>query len=76
MTKVTTLTSQLYFPDDINDRVLALEPYVRRPGRDPTNESDEIFPTVGDPAVLYVIAVTDGYRAAIRLVLPLAGETG
>lgn len=71
----TTLTSQLYFPDDRNDHVLSLEPYAQRPGRDTTNGTDEIFPTGGDPAVLDVTPVGDGYRAALCLVLPCAGAT-
>jgi protocatechuate 3,4-dioxygenase beta subunit len=65
-----TLTSQLYFPDDLNDHVLALDPYSQRPGRDTTNAIDEIFLTGGDPAVLDVTPSGDGYRAAICLVLP------
>jgi len=68
------LTSQLYFPDEISDRVLVEAPYVERPGRDTTNSTDEIFPTGGDPAVLDVIAHGDEYRAAICLVVPTAGE--
>jgi protocatechuate 3,4-dioxygenase beta subunit len=69
----SVLTSQLYFPDDVSARVLAVEPYVRRPGRDTTNDTDEIFPTGGDPAVLDVTPTDGGYRAAICLVLPTAG---
>lgn len=68
-----TLTSQLYFPDDLNDRVLSLEPYARRPRRDTTNSTDEIFPTGGDPALLDVTPVDGGYRAAICLILPPSG---
>lgn len=63
-------TSQLYFPDDLNERVLTLEPYGQRPGRDTTNGSDEIFPTGGDPAILDVTPEGDGYRAVLCLVLP------
>lgn len=66
----TTSTSQLYFPDDVNDRVLSLEPYAQRPGRDTTNDTDEIFPTGGEPAILDVTSAGDGYRGAICLVLP------
>ena len=71
----TTLTSQLYFPDDINDQVLTLAPYAQRPGRDTTNDTDEIFSTGGEPAVLDVTPDGDGYRAAICLVLPAAEAT-
>lgn len=67
------LTSQLYFPDNVSDRVLARAPYADRPGRDTTNATDEIFPTGGDPAVLDVSPDGDGYRAAICLVAPTTG---
>jgi protocatechuate 3,4-dioxygenase beta subunit len=63
-------TSQLYFPDDVSDRILREAPYAARPGRDTTNATDEIFPTGGDPAMLDVDAFGDGYRAAICLVIP------
>jgi len=62
------LTSQLYFPDEVSDQVLARAPYAERPGRDTTNATDEIFPTGGDPAVLDVGPADDGFRAAICLV--------
>jgi protocatechuate 3,4-dioxygenase beta subunit len=64
------LTSQLYFPDETSDDVLAQPPYASRPGRDTTNASDDIFATGGDPAVLDVVPTEDGYRAAICLQLP------
>jgi len=69
------LTSQLYFPDDVNDHVLALAPYAERPGRDTTNDTDTIFPTGGDPAVLDIMPVDAGYRAGICLIVPTAGRT-
>ena len=71
-----TFTSQLYFPDELSDRVLSLPPYSQRPGRDTTNDTDEIFPTGGEPALLDVTAVDDQYRAAICLVLPDRAEAG
>jgi protocatechuate 3,4-dioxygenase beta subunit len=67
------LTSQLYFPDDVNDMVLARPPYRERPGRDTTNATDTIFPTGGDPAVVDLTQVGRGHRAAIGLVVPTAG---
>jgi protocatechuate 3,4-dioxygenase beta subunit len=66
-------TSQLYFPDDVSDHVLGRASYAERPGRDTTNSTDEIFPTGGDPAVLDIDPVGDGYRAAICLVVPPLG---
>lgn len=64
------LTSQLYFPEAVTDEVYTRPPYVERPGRDTTNQRDEIFPTGGEPAVLDVVATGDGYRAAACLLLP------
>jgi protocatechuate 3,4-dioxygenase beta subunit len=64
------LTSQLYFPDEISDDVLARAPYDARPDRDTTIATDEIFPSGGDPAVLEVVSMGDGYRAGICLALP------
>ena len=64
------LTSQLYFPDEISDEVLGLEPYATRPGRDTTNASDEIFATGGAPALLDVAATPHGFRAGVCLELP------
>jgi protocatechuate 3,4-dioxygenase beta subunit len=72
----TTLTSQLYFPDDLNNEVLAREPYSQRLGRDTTNDTDEIFPTGGGPAVLDVVPHRRAYRAAIGLLLPTRGGAG
>ena len=63
-------TSQLYFPDPLSNEVLARPPYGERPGRDTTNETDTIFPTGGDPALLDLSRAGDGYRAGICLVLP------
>ncbi len=39
-----------------------------------TDDTDEVFPTGGDPAVLGVSPVGDGSRAAICLVLPTAAN--
>lgn len=66
----TTLTSQLYFPDEVNDHVLSQAPYAERPGRDTTNDTDEIFSTGGDPAVVDITPDGEGYSTAICLVLP------
>lgn len=68
-----TLTSQLYFPDDVSDSVLSIAPYAERPGRDTTNDTDEIFPTGGDAGVLDLTPDVNGYRAAICLILPTTG---
>ena len=64
------MTSQLYFPDGTSDAVLTQASYVTRPGRDTTNDTDEIFATGGDPAVLDIVPTGAGYRAAICFELP------
>ena len=64
------LTSQLYFPEEITDRVFASPPYVTRGARDTTNLTDGIFATGGEPSVLDVHAIDDGYRAGVCLVVP------
>jgi protocatechuate 3,4-dioxygenase beta subunit len=69
-TEGRVLTSQLYFPDETSDAVLARAPYGARPSRDTTNEDDEIIGTGGDPALLDIDPTVDGYRAGICLVLP------
>jgi protocatechuate 3,4-dioxygenase beta subunit len=66
----TTLTSQLYFPENLNDHVLSQVPYSQRLGRDTTNATDEIFSTGGEPAVLDAAPAGQGYYAAICLVVP------
>ena len=63
-------TSQLYFPDEITDAVYARPPYRDRPGRDTTNADDEILPTGGEPAILDLHPIDDGYLGAGRLHLP------
>lgn len=65
-------TSQLYFPDDLSDDVLASAPYSRRPGRDTTNDTDEIFATGGSPSMLDLTPANGGYRAVVCLVLAVA----
>lgn len=67
-------TSQLYFPDDLSDDVLASAPYDRRPGRDTTNDTDEIFSTGGMPAMLDITRANGGYRAVVCLLLGFASD--
>lgn len=62
-------TSQLYFPDDLSDDVLASPPYSRRPGRDTMNDTDEIFTTGGIAAMLDLTRTGDGYCAVACLLL-------
>lgn len=51
------------------DHVRSLAPYIDRPDRDTTNDTDEIFSTGGDPTVGDIASAGNGDRAAICLVL-------
>jgi protocatechuate 3,4-dioxygenase beta subunit len=63
-------TTQLYFPEPLTAEVFDRSPYRERPGRDTTNETDGIFRTGGDPAVVDVARAGAGYVAAVGLVVP------
>lgn len=68
-------TSQLFFPESLNDEVFARPPYAERPGRDTTNTTDAIFAHEGDKTMLAITGDADGYQAAICLeVGPEAGR--
>ncbi|HET9733446.1 MAG TPA: intradiol ring-cleavage dioxygenase [Acidimicrobiales bacterium] len=73
-TEARSLITQLYFPDPVSDEVLAGPPYRDRPGRNTTNDTDTILPSGGTPAVVDIIRVPPGYRAAVCLVLPPPGS--
>ncbi|MDQ3896761.1 MAG: hypothetical protein M3326_05835 [Actinomycetota bacterium] len=73
-TRDATFTSQLYFPEPVTDDVFARPPYSRRPARDTTNTTDEIFPTGGKPALLDIDQGGTGYLGAIALRLPEAAR--
>jgi protocatechuate 3,4-dioxygenase beta subunit len=64
-------TTQLYFPEAVTDDVFAQAPYDHRPGRDTTNEIDEIFGEGGGAAVLDVRPAGGGYCAGACLVVPV-----
>lgn len=64
------LTTQLYFDETVSERVFQHPPYNSRPGRDTTNDSDEIFGTGGEPAILDLRAAGTGFLAGACLLLP------
>lgn len=64
-----TLTVQLYFPEEVTDRVHGGAPYDQRPRRDTTNESDTIFPSGGQTTMLDLSAEANGHIADGTLVL-------
>lgn len=70
-----TWTTQAYFPEDATRAVFTRPPYRQRPTPDTTNDTDEIYPTGGAPAVLEVIDEGErGYLAALCLMLPEASQ--
>jgi protocatechuate 3,4-dioxygenase beta subunit len=69
-------TSQLYFPDDASDDVLARAPYAGRAGPRVRNEDDAIFADGGDVLTLALRPDGDGFSAAFTVGVALdAGAT-
>jgi len=65
-------TSQLYFDDELTDRVHALEPYHARGKRTTRNPDDGIYRRDGDQLLVAPVAADEGYAAtfAIGLQMP------
>jgi hypothetical protein len=65
-------TSQLYFDDELTDRVHAAPPYAAQGPRTARNRHDWIFRRNGDQLMLAPTTTADGYAAtfAIGLQLP------
>ena len=60
----TALTSQLYFPEDVNDRAHAVAPYAAHTGSRTTNDVDLIFHADNQSAVA---ETTEGWAAALTI---------
>ncbi len=67
--KVYEFTSQLYFDENLTDRVFAREPYSGRTGQRMRNESDGIFRTGGAQLMLPVAENADSYAGTFALAL-------
>lgn len=65
-------TSQLYFDDDITDRVYATQPYAARGPRTTRNRQDWIFRRGGDRLMLAPTIELDGYSAKFLIALQLS----
>ncbi|MBI4000483.1 MAG: intradiol ring-cleavage dioxygenase [Nitrospira defluvii] len=65
-------TSQMYFDDELTDRVHADQPYAAKGRRNARNQDDRIFRRGGDQLMLAPTAAANGYTAtfAIGLQLP------
>ena len=64
-------TSQLYFDDELTDRVHADPPYAAQGPRTARNQHDRIFRRGGDQLMLAPTIVADGYAAAFAIGLQL-----
>jgi len=64
-------TSQLYFDDDLSDRVFQEEPYVRGEAREVRNTNDFIFADGGEQLVLALTESGAGYAATFDIGLDL-----
>ena len=62
-------TSQLYFPDELTDRVHAREPYAANKGQRLLNSRDMIFREGGTQLILPVVETEGGYAATYRIAM-------
>ena len=69
-------TSQLYFDEDLIDRVHARAPYAARGRRATTNTDDRIFRNGGERLMAQVSEAGAGYAATFDLGLDLTGAPG
>ena len=65
-------TSQLFFPEQLNDEVHAQEPYARHGRRDTMNETDMIFRQGGDQLLLKPVKTAAGFDASFDIALDLS----
>lgn len=65
-------TSQLFFPEDITDRVHAQAPYADKGYRNVLNENDSIYNESGDQLLLNLVEEDNGYAAIFDIALDLS----
>lgn len=65
-------TSQLFFPETLNDEIHAAPPYASNGRRDTLNQRDGIFRQAGDQLLLQPVKTAAGYKAAIDIALDLS----
>ena len=65
-------TSQLFFPEALNDEVHGQEPYAAHGRRDTLNQRDGIYRQAGDQLLLQPARTTAGYDAGIDIALDLS----
>lgn len=62
-----TVTTQLYFPDELNDEVLSTPPYDERGRRDTTNTTDSSYADGGAASTLRLVRDDDGWTGMLCL---------
>jgi protocatechuate 3,4-dioxygenase beta subunit len=62
-------TSQLYFADELTDRVHAAQPYAANRGQRLLNSRDMIFREGGTQLILPIVEAEDGYAATYRIAM-------
>jgi len=67
--RVNEFTSQLYFDDQLTDRVHAQQPYSVRKGQRLLNSRDMIFREAGTQLILPVVKQGDRYSASYRIAM-------
>ena len=67
--RVDEFTSQLYFADDLTDRVHAAQPYASNRGQRLLNSRDMIFREGGTQLILPVVENTGGFTARYRIAM-------
>jgi protocatechuate 3,4-dioxygenase beta subunit len=65
-------TSQMYFDDELTDRVFADPPYSAKGRHTARNQDDRIFRRGGDRLMLAPTATANGYAAAFAIGLQLS----
>ncbi len=65
-------TSQLFMPEDLNDRIHALDPYVKKGRRDTPNAQDGIYRQGGAQLLLQPVKSAAGYDTGFTIALDLS----
>lgn len=65
-------TSQLFFPETLNEEIHARPPYATNGRRDTLNQRDGIYRQAGDQLLLQPSKSADGYSAGIDIALDLS----
>jgi protocatechuate 3,4-dioxygenase beta subunit len=74
--EATLLTGQLFFPDDVSDRVYATAPYSAAGERDRRNDNDGIAQRAGERSVASVEELPEGYLVQLILGVEPLGAFG